>query len=76
MLKGSSVIIHTDSAGSMQKLTNVDSWTEVIDLRLLRIFTYIIRNFAVGVNLFFQHILGKENVIADLLSRWRVHKLK
>lgn len=32
MLRGSSVTIHTDSAGSMYKLTNVDSWAKVTDL--------------------------------------------
>lgn len=74
VIRRSIVTIHTDSAGSTQKLTNVDSSVDVTDLRLLRIFSYNIGNFGVETNLFFQDISGMDNVIENLLSRWKLQK--
>lgn len=60
----------------MQKLTNVDLWTEFTNLRLLRIFSYIIRDFVVRSNFFSQHITWKDYIIADLLSRQKAQKIE
>lgn len=64
------VTIFTDSARSMQMLSDENNCTTKADLRILKIMGYIISNFIVVTNVIFKHASAKDNKVADLLLRW------
>ena len=70
MCIGRRIKVFTDSENSQRRLTHMQVHREV-DMRILRLFSYLLGNFAVGTLLTFHHILGKMNVVADSLSRWK-----
>ena len=76
IIRGSRIIVRTDSESGQKKLNNPASWVTESDARVLRLLGWLLGNFAVGTQLTFEHISGKDNVIADQLSRWQHYKVE
>ncbi len=68
--------MRTDSDSGQKKLNNPASWVTESDARILRLLGWLLGNFAVGTQLTFEHIPGKENVIVDQLSWWQHYKVE
>lgn len=74
LVRGCSVLIRTDSDSGQKRLNDSASWVKEKDGRVLRLLGWLVSNFAIGTQLTFEFIPGKDNVIADQLSRWRHYK--
>ena len=72
IVQGCQVTVYTDSMSSLQSFLNPRKWIETKDCRLSRIMSFLVSNYSIGNNLRFEHIAGKDNVIADALSRWKL----
>ena len=74
LVRGCPVTIRTDSDSGQKRLSDSASWVKEKDGRVLRLLGWLVGNFAIGTQLTFEFIPGKDNVIADQLSRWRHFK--
>lgn len=71
LVRGCTVIVRTDSDSGQKRLNDSASWVKEKDGRILRLLGWLVGNFTVGTQLTFEFIPGKDNVVADHLSRWR-----
>ena len=69
IIRGSRIIVRTDSESGQEKLNSLASWVTESNARVLRLLGWLLGNFAMGTQLTFEHISGNDNVITDQLSR-------
>ena len=69
------VTVFTDLDSGQQRLNRPEIWIKETDGRVLRLLGWLLGNFAIGSQLTFAFIPGKDNMIVDQLSRWRHYKI-
>lgn len=72
-LKGTRVIIYSDNLSTVQMVNSASSSCKRC-MHLIRHLTHISLRFSTRI--FLRHVLGKKNVLADLLSRLQIKKFK
>ena len=70
ILRGSDVVVRTDSDSRRLRLTDQAQWVKEKDARILRLMGWLLGNWGVGSQLTFEHVSGVKNEVADVLSRW------
>lgn len=69
IVRGYPLIVYIDSVATMLKLQGSTPWFKDEDIRVARLLGYIESNYVVGSHLLIKHVEGKDNILADLLSR-------
>ena len=75
LICGSVVTVLTDLDSGQQRLNRPEIWIKETDGRVLYLLGWLLGNFAIGSQLTFAFIPGKDNMIVDQLSRWRHYKI-
>lgn len=71
IIQNKKVYIYSDNKATVEWLENPNKLHKFKDLRIQRLYSWLIWHFPTNVK--FRFIEGKDNRIADLLSRWKVH---